>query len=1093
MSKRIAVKIAGIFLAWFLWGQEIPLVGAADPDPDKVEFFEKRIRPVLVENCYKCHGNGNKKGKLQLDSRAGMLKGGETGPVLVPGQPDNSLLIKAIRYTDDQLRMPPKSKLPDANVADFITWVKSGAPWPENTAAKADLGDRSLGDQRPSGKGRFDLKARKKPWSLEPLKNQGIPVVKNKDWPRSSIDPFILAKLESAGLLPSSPADKRALIRRVTYDLIGLPPTAAEIDDFLRDESPDAFARVVDRLLASPHYGERWGRHWLDLVRYAETTGHEYDFELPEAYVYRDYVIRALNADVPYDQLVIEHIAGDLLWEPRRHPKDGFNESVLGTGFWFLGESAHSPVDIRADESDRIDNQIDVLGKTFLGLTVACARCHDHKFDPISTKDYYALMGYLESSRMQRAFIDPPERTANFRLKHLNDELQAQAAEMTAASLKRQVEKLSKSLSSGSVSAQDDLRTPWLALASSSLAPAQFEARRRNILEQFKALSAKAHEREKRDILFEDFRTPQDWFVTGMAFDPFPTRATRAVLSPEPNRPVKNVMGPGVAHSGQVSNQLQGTLRSKTFVIQKKKVLYRVAGRSAQINLIIDGYQRIRDPIYGGLTIPIDHGSQFEWRVQDVSMWLGQRAYIEIIDDGPGYVAVEKILFSDDGLPPAAPNQLIVRVLDDSHLKSPRGLARKYEELFLEIVEQWRTGSLHSTADRDDRIDLLNWMLGSDLLVKMDNGSAQPSQQNCEKWATLLYQIRKAEKELPAPRRAMAMADGTGLDEPVHIRGNHKILGETVPRRFLEVIAGDGQPQPAKGSGRLELAQLMIDSAKPLLARVMVNRIWQHHFGEGLVRSPDNFGLMGEPPTHPELLDFLAAEFIRNGWSIKQMHRFMLLSSTYQMASASPSRPSSRGKEEAIDPQNKLLHRMPIRRLEAECIRDAILAVSGRLDRKMYGPSVLPYLTSHMDGRGRPEMSGPLDGAGRRSIYVNVRRNFLTPMFLAFDFPIPFTTMGRRSVSNVPAQALTLMNNPLVVELSNHWAKRILAERDTTSSQRIKKMFETAFARPPSDTELADALHFLEEQSREYGRADDVRAWSDLCHVLLNVKEFIFY
>ncbi len=1087
MSKRTAAKIAGTILAWFLWGQVIPLVRAADPDPDNVEFFEKRIRPVLIENCYKCHGNGNKKGKLQLDSRAGMLKGGETGPVIVPGQPDNSLLIKAIRYTDEQLRMPPKSKLADGNIADFITWVKSGAPWPENATAKAG----------PSGKDRFDLKARKKPWSLDPLKNHPISVVKNKNWPRSSIDQFILAKLEAAGLFAGPPADKRTLIRRVTYDLTGLPPTIAEIDDFLRDESPGAFEKVVDRLLSSPHYGERWGRHWLDLVRYAETTGHEYDFELPEAYIYRDYVIRALNADVPYDEFVIEHIAGDLLPQPRRHPRDGYNESILGTGFWFLGESVHSPVDIRADESDRIDNQIDVLGKTFLGLTVACARCHDHKFDPISSKDYYALMGYLESSRQQRAFIDPPERTgvAMLRLRHLNDQLQAQAIDSTAASLKRQVEKLLKFLSAGSLSAQDELEAPWLAVASSTLTPSQFETKRRNILGQFNAISAKLDEREKRDILFEDFKkgTSQDWFVTGMAFDSFPSRATHAVLSPEPDHPVKNVMGPGVAHSGLVSKQLQGTLRSKTFLIQKKKVLYHVAGRGAQINLIIDGYQRIRDPIYGGLTIPIDHGSQLEWRVQDVSMWQGQRAYIEIIDDGPGYVAVDKIRFSDDGPPPAAPNRLIVRALEDSQLKSPQGLARKYKAMVLEIVEQWRSGTLDSTADRDDRVELLNWMLGSDLLVRMDNGSAEPSQKNCEKWSALLDQVRKAEKDLPAPRRAMAMADGTGWNEPVHIRGNHRILGEMVPRRFLEVMAGDHQAQPEKGSGRLELAQLMVNSAKPLLARVMVNRIWQHHFGEGLVRSPDNFGLMGEPPTHPELLDFLAAEFIRKGWSIKQMHRLMVLSSTYQMASANPSHLSSTGKEEVIDPRNRLLHRMPIRRLEAECIRDALLAVSGRLDRKMYGPSVLPYLTSHMDGRGRPETSGPLDGAGRRSIYINVRRNFLIPMFLAFDFPIPFTTIGRRSVSNVPAQALTLMNNPLVVEQSNHWARQILAEPDRTTSQRITRMFESAFARPPNDLELADALHFLEEQNRQYGRADHVRAWSDLCHVLLNVKEFIFY
>jgi hypothetical protein len=608
-------------------------------------------------------------------------------------------------------------------------------------------------------------------------------------------------------------------------------------------------------------------------------------------------------------------------------------------------------------------------------------------------------------------------------------------------------------------------------------------------------MSALAVAREKRDVLFEDFKkgTFQDWYVTGKAFGPAPSQTTRAIPSSRADQPVQSVMGPGVADSRQVSSKLQGVLRSKTFVIPKKKVLYRVAGRGAQINLIIDGYQRIRDPIYGGLTIPINHGDRFEWRVQDVEMWLGHRAYIEIIDDGPGYVAVEKIRFSDNGPPPPAPNRLIVRILDDPQLKSPQTLARKYRELFLEILEQWRSGVLGAAMDRDDRVDLLNWMLQSDLLDKTGNGSGDPIQKAQEKWAALLDAVRKVENDLPAPRRAMAMADGTGWNEPVHIRGNHRTLGETVPRRFLEVIAGDHQPQPAKGSGRLELAQRMIDSANLLLARVMVNRIWQHHFGEGIVRSPDNFGLLGEPPTHPELLDFLATEFIRQGWSIKQMHRLMLLSSTYQMASTSPSRLSSKGKGEVNDPRNKLLHRRPIRRLEAECIRDAILAVSGRLDRKMYGPSVLPYLTSHMDGRGRPEVPGPLDGAGRRSIYINVRRNFLTPMFLAFDFPIPFTTMGRRSTSNVPAQALTLMNNPFVVEQAGIWARRALAEPDLTSTQRITKMYETAFARPPSDRELADALLFLKEQSQEYGRAEDWRAWGDLCHVLLNMKEFIYY
>lgn len=1074
--------ITGTILALLVCCPEF-VVTAADPEPTNLEFFEKKIRPVLVEHCFKCHGNGNRKGQLQLDSRASMLKGGEIGTVVIPGQPDKSLLIKAIRYTDDQLKMPPKGKLPDANIADFIQWVKSGAPWPEDAVVKGG----------PAGKEPVALNARRRPWSLEPLQKHLLPTCANKSWARSPIDTFILAKLEGAGLRPSPPADKRSLIRRVTYDLTGLPPTVEEIDDFLKDDSPIAFEKVVDRLLASPHYGERWGRHWLDLVRFAETSGHEYDLEMPEAYVYRDYVIRALNANVPYDEFLVEHLAGDLLPHPRRHPTDGFNESVIGTGFWFLGESIHSPVDVRADECDRIDNQIDVWGKTFLGLTVACARCHDHKFDPISSRDYYALMGYLESSRYQRAFIDPPERdqATYLRLEKLKNQLQTRAIEIATRSLKSNIEKLARNLSTELVSIPTNGSPKRL--DNSTRTPSEFSTKRMEILKKTKAISAVAVERQKRDILFEDFKkgTFQDWFVTGNAFGSAPCQMTQTILSSDPDRPVKEVVGPCVANSGRVSNRLQGAIRSKTFVIQKKKVLYRVAGRGSHINLIIDGYQRIRDPIYGGLTITIDHGDKYEWRVQDVGMWLGHRAYIEIIDDGPGYVACDKIVFSDDSSPPPAPHPLMARILDDNEMKSPQALERKYQGLLLEIVEQWRSKTLNQAEDQDTRVDLLNWMLQSDLASKTGNVSNATVQER-EAWSALWTQFRQVENELPVPRRAMAMAEGTGWNEPVHIRGNHKTLGEMMPRRFLEVIAGDHQPRPVNGSGRLELAQRMLDSAYPLLARVMVNRIWQHLFGEGIVRSTDNFGNLGEPPTHRELLDYLATEFIRQGWSIKKMHRLILLSSTYQMASTHSLTQSSTENGEGVDPENKLLHRMAIRRLEAECIRDAILAVSGRLDRKMYGPGVLPYLTSHLDGRGRPETSGPLDGAGSRSIYINVRRNFLTPMFLAFDFPIPFTTIGRRSTSNVPAQALTLMNNPFVLEQAKNWAKQILAMPDATP-QRVTRMFEAALARPPSDTESADALVFIEQQSQVYGQADDARAWIDLCHVILNVKEFIYY
>ncbi len=342
----------------------------------------------------------------------------------------------------------------------------------------------------------------------------------------------------------------------------------------------------------------------------------------------------------------------------------------------------------------------------------------------------------------------------------------------------------------------------------------------------------------------------------------------------------------------------------------------------------------------------------------------------------------------------------------------------------------------------------------------------------------MLAKFREQEAALPAPRRGLAMADGNSVDERVHIRGNHKNPGEPAPRRLPPAWGGDDMPAaPSDGSGRLELADRLTDPANPLVSRVIVNRLWLHHFGEGLVRTPDDFGVQGQPPTHPELLDWLANELMTNGWSLKKMHRLMVTSSAYRM--------SSRGDEgaEKADPQNKL---------EAEAVRDAMLAVSGRLDRTMHGPGVSPYLTPFMVGRGRPAASGPLDGGGRRSVYLNVRRNFLNPMFLAFDYPVPFTTMGRRSTSNVPAQALTLLNNPFVVQQAQLWAKRVLAEPDRTPDQRVVGMYVTAFGREPTAEELADALKFVEEQGREYGKADDPRAWADLAHVLFNVKEFIF-
>jgi hypothetical protein len=925
---------------------------AADP-PGDVEFFEKKIRPLLVDNCYKCHSSvQKKKGNLLLDSRAGMLKGGDTGPALVPGNVEASLLIKAIRSDDPDMKMPRGGKLSEQQIADLVAWIKMGAPWPDDKAGKI------------SAQKTFDLRERSKHWSLQSVKRPPLPKVKDIGWCRSPIDHFILAKLEDAGLKPAPPADKRTLIRRVTFDLIGLPPTPQEIDAFLKDQSPEAFAKVVDRLLDSPHYGERWARHWLDLVRFAETQGHEFDFDLPEAYLYRDYVIRALNADVPYDQFVMEHIAGDLLPSPRRQPIDRTNESVLGTGFWFFGEAKHSPVDVRGDQADRLDNQIDVFSKTFLAMTVACARCHDHKFDAITTKDYYALSGYLQSARYQRAFLDDPQP------------LRQSIAKLQAIQIE-----LKKLLG---------LENPT---------PVEIGS--------------------KTATSFADFRhdSYQDWFVSGEAFGDEPSLRGAFRVQPNPRQPLRTLVEPGIAHSGLVSDKLQGTLRSQTFVIDKKQIHYRVLGHKGRINLIIDGYTLIRDPIYGGLTFQVDHGDKLQWRSMDVSMWLGHRAHVEIIDDGTGYIGVEQIVFSDGG-PPTA--------------KEPGGQA----------------GPLAKES-------------------------------NVPRLEILVKEYQAVEAALVPQRRAMAMQRGTPVDERVFIRGSHKNLGEVAPRRFLEVFALKGETAHASEPARLALAQQLVDPGNPLTARVMVNRLWKHHFGEGIVRTPDDFGVLGQTPTHPELLDWLAAEFVREGWSLKKMHRLMLLSSTYQMGSRSDA------EADPLDPDDKLLHKMPIRRLDAECIRDAMLAVSGRLDKKMFGPGVMPHLTPFMAGRGRPGTSGPLDGDGRRTIYLNVRRNFLTPMLLAFDYPTPFTTIGRRSVSNVPAQALTLLNNPFVLQQAELWAEHAFSHRGLSSAEQIESMYEAAFARRPSANEMAAALTFV-------GNGGDRQAWSDLCHVLFNVKEFIF-
>jgi hypothetical protein len=1125
------------------------VTAAPASDPDPTAFFESRIRPLLVEKCYSCHSAQAKKlkGGLYLDGRDSLVKGGDSGPAIVPGNPDQSRLIDAVRYGNPDLQMPPKTRLTDAQVADLTQWVKAGAAWPAEKKG-----------QTPSGPARpvFDLQKRKaEHWAWQPIRRQTPPAVTNAQWPRGPIDGFILAKLEAAGLSPAPDADRRTLIRRAYFDLTGLPPTPQAAQAFVDDPSPAAFETVVDRLLASPQFGERWARHWLDLVRFAETRGHEFDYPIPNAWRYRDYVVRAFNADVPYDQFITEHLAGDLLDQPRMNPSEGFDESVLGTGFWFLGEEVHSPVDIRQDEADRMNSRLDTMTKAVLGLTVGCARCHDHKFDAISTKDYYALTGVLISSAYRQVPFDSlqQDRHVAAQLQALRDIIRPTLLKLTADAEMPGISRTADSLlaardvllgtkrsetgetarliSETAASRKLDERTlaGWvdelkssrrnarhplhpfatIALGKGADVPASFDALRQSMFaaagaEQSAALPAPSQ------VLVDYTRPGAGWWQDGFTFGTGPARAGEIDLQPaaagfgvvpfsaarrDPAWPAiqpiesETDIGPvgGLDRPGR-------TFRTPKVTLNTGKVWFLTRG-SGEIYAAVDTHLIIQGPLHGKLVTRFNaDDTHWRWIQQDLTEYPGQRVEFEFSPAGNEPLAVAKIVDSEEQ--PSDPltdprNRLVLDACSSASVRSVESLAGSYQALFAGIAEDLAGDKVLGAPDADARAPLADWLVRHpDLFSDGDS----PARRNLA--AALREAIGRQEELLrqvkSESRTAPAAFDGNGVDENVLVRGVAKNTGDLVPRRFLEAIAGSVQPPyPANSSGRLRLARDILSPDDPFPARVMANRVWQHLMGTGIVPTVDNFGVLGQAPSHPELLDYLAGTFRGEmGWSVKKLIRSIVLSRTYQMSSF----PDPHA--EQADPQDMLLHRMPVRRLEAEAIRDEVLAVSGRLDQTVGGPSVDVYITDFMQGRGRPA-GGPLDGEGRRSLYIKVRRNFLSPMMLAYDMPIPFATVGRRSISNVPAQALILMNDPFVTQQAGVWATRILSAGKNPAERRIAQMYQQAFARPPTDAEVAEGVAFLSQMGELYGldadhRADDERVWTDYAHVLFNVKEFIF-
>ena len=1043
----------------------MPFVLADEGSADRqaqLDFFEAKIRPVLVQHCYECHSADAKsvKGGLLLDTAAGLLTGGDSGPAIVPGRSTESVLMHALQY--DSFQMPPSGRLPAAVVKDFEQWIEAGAVDPRTGPAAVP-------------KKSIDFTAGRQFWSFVRPQKPAVPAVQNSAWAQNDIDRFLLAAMEQQGLTPSDPATKTELIRRATFDLLGLPPTPAEIDAFLADQSPQAFASLIDRLLASPHYGERWGRYWLDVARYSEDQAHTFSVTPnTSGWRYRDWVISAFNRDLPYDQFVRYQIAADLV----SLPEDQRLAELPALGYFGLGPQYYKNTDAAKAAADELDDRIDTLCRGFLGLTVSCARCHDHKFDPVPTQDYYSLAGIFSSSRLHTAPLVPqPEveawNQAQTRLKELDEAIKRQVTDSGPKIRESQLPQV-----------VDYLQAVWRlqsggnldAVAKASQLNAQFLKRWQELIQK---------QKDSNPAFRSWAELPAATAADAAGQVPAVVTAAAQGLQRHLNLLLKQKNQSLTPEEVTELRQLvpAGNALYSSPIVRKSKPAVEIdveLGEARELHLVVtdagDGAS-CDHADWADARIVTAAGelqlSELKWRSVNVSfgnvnlnrnvqgggLKIGGRQF----QKGLGTHSTSHIVYD---LPAGSQRFRAVAGLD--HSGTDQGGCGEGASVQFRVYTQAPT-DLQQTES-----DLLAQVFGEQGVYAVD---AQQLEQLLPAEAQM--QLKSQREELERLRKANpamypvahVIAEASPADMKVFVRGNPANQGDVAPRRFLKILAGDDPPAYSQGSGRLQLAEDIASPANPLTARVMVNRIWQQHFGRGLVSTPDNFGNLGERPTHPELLDWLAVRFQELGWSVKAMHRELMLTAAWQQGSL----PREEGL--ARDADNRYLWRMNRRRLDVESWRDALLAVSGRLDNQLGGAS------TNLSEAGNT----------RRTVYAFVSRHELDNMLRLFDFPDANITASTRSETTVPQQQLFVINSPFMLNQARAFAARLQQDAGDDNAARITLAFRLSFGRSPSADELQLGLAYVTAEDAADSRdGTSLNRWERYAQILLASNEFMY-